>query len=542
MPQRVQLPDGNIAEFPDDMQASQIESVLQKQFPAQQEKPSVPVDMARSVPGGLAKGVSALAGIPGDFRELGGAALDWISNKTGGDPQAGSNFKDAANKGFGALLGAVSMEPSLIGMSVPLPGSAEINDTVSKPFGGYYEPKTMPGKYAETAASFAPNALSPGSVAARAARVAVPAVTSETAGQVAKKYAPGWEPAARAAGALAGGIGTGMVEGAMSRAKPVSMEELGKAKSAAYQAADQAGVVISPQSFQKFATDLGSTITKQNVVQADIHPHTLAALKVLQDEAASGVPMSLSRADAVRQAVNGAIEKASGATGSNSDLRLAMKVKQGLDDYLDALTPADTLSGDAAVAVPLLKEARGLAQREFKAKQIQELMDLAENQASTNYSASGYEQALRAQFKNFNAKLIKDPGLAKSFSDAERAAIKKVAQGGPLGNVLRWAGKFSPNGPVQTNMASSLGMGTGGGLGYVLSGGNPVAAGAGAMAGQALTLGTGAAARSGATALTARNARIAEELMRAGPNAANPGATAIPRNVLLSTLLSQASN
>lgn len=507
----------------------------------QEAAPSVPEDMARVIPGGLAKTGAAMAGLPGDLRELGGAALDWLSNKTGGDPQAGANFKDMANKGFGALLGAVSMEPSLVGKAVPLPGSAEINDAISKPFGGYYKPKTLPGKFTETVATFAPNAIAPGSALAKAARVLGPGLASEGARQAVGEDSK-WAPLAAAGGALAGGIGVGAIEGALSKTKPMSMEELGNAKTATYKAASDAGVVIKPEAFQKFASEFGSDFTKGNVVQAEVNKNALAALDILQGEAASGAPISLERADKIRRAINGAVEAA--AKNNGDDYRLAKEVKNGLDKFLDGLAdaPSDAVSGDASVAVPLLKEARGLAQREFKAKQIQELMDLAENQASTNYSASGYEQALRAQFKNFNAKLIKDPGLAKSFSDAERAAIKKVAQGGPLGNVLRWAGKFSPNGPVQTNMASSLGMGTGGGLGYVLSGGNPVAAGAGAMAGQALTLGTGAAARSGATALTARNARIAEELMRAGPNAANPGATAIPRNVLLSTLLSQASN
>src|ERR1700722_17962404 len=33
MPKRIQLPDGNIGEFPDSMSNEQIEGVLQKQFP-----------------------------------------------------------------------------------------------------------------------------------------------------------------------------------------------------------------------------------------------------------------------------------------------------------------------------------------------------------------------------------------------------------------------------------------------------------------------------------------------------------------------------
>ena len=170
----------------------------------------------------------------------------------------------------------------------------------------------------------------------------------------------------RSLGVLARGMGEAGMAAARNPGSHIRSEVLETAKTAAYQAADKAGVVISPTSFQRFATDLGSDITKNHVVQADIHPNTMAALNVVQEEAASGAPISLSRADAIRQAVNGAAEKAAGPNGSNSDLRLVMKVKSGIDDYLDKLTPSDTLSGDPQTAVPILKNARQLAQRQFK--------------------------------------------------------------------------------------------------------------------------------------------------------------------------------
>ena len=122
------------------------------------------IDMARSVPGGLVKGVSALAGLPGDLQQL------------------------------------------IVGQKTPLglPRSQEIGETVAAPAGGFYQPQTVPGQYAETAASFAPAALSPGSIPLRAARVGVPAVASETAGQLTK--GTDLEPYARMGGAVLGGL------------------------------------------------------------------------------------------------------------------------------------------------------------------------------------------------------------------------------------------------------------------------------------------------------------------------------------------------
>ena len=453
--------------------------------------PSVWADIVHSIPGGVAKGVSGVVGLPGDVSSV----LD---------------------KGMDALTGANVA-------NAPHPGrftSEDVNSAISKPFGGYYQPQTIPGQYAETISSFAPNAIVPGTWAQKMARVLVPGAASETAGQ-ATSGTP-FEPLARAGGALLGGVAEGAGENAITRAQnpAPTLDELQAQKDATYKAADQAGVVISPQSFQNFAADLGSNLTRDNVVQADIHPHTLSALGVIQDEAASGVPISLSRADAIRQAVNGAIEKAAGANGSKTDLGLAMKVKGGLDNYLDSIGPSDVMSGDPQTAVPILKQARNIAQRQFKGEQIQKMMDLAANSASTNYSASGYEQALRAQFKNLNAQFIKNPSLANTYSDAEREAIQRVAQGGPIGNALRYLGKFSAHGPI----SGAAGMGMGAMLGHSVGGGE------GGMVGAIAVPMVGELGRMGATALTQRNAAMAAELMRRGAPLAqttSPGATGL---------------
>jgi hypothetical protein len=123
-------------------------------------------DMLRSLPGGLVKGVAAMAGLPGDLQQL------------------------------------------IVGQKTPLgpPGSQQIGEAIAAPAGGFYQPQTTAGQYAETAASFAPAALSPGSATMRGARVVVPSVASETAGQLTKGTP--YEPWARMGGALAGGVAT----------------------------------------------------------------------------------------------------------------------------------------------------------------------------------------------------------------------------------------------------------------------------------------------------------------------------------------------
>lgn len=197
MPIQVQTPDGNIAQFPDGMSDAQISAVLAKEFPPAKSpdaatkkggSPNVAVDVARSLPGGVAKGAAAVIGLPGDLMRLARSGQNWVGNKVvealGGKP----------------IPEGYAPEPFM-------PGSEQVSRDLAAPFGGYYKPQTAAGRYAETIASFAPAALSPGSGAARVARVVIPGAASEGAGEAVQGTE--LEPYARVAGAVAGGLAAG---------------------------------------------------------------------------------------------------------------------------------------------------------------------------------------------------------------------------------------------------------------------------------------------------------------------------------------------
>jgi hypothetical protein len=491
--------------------ADQIKAMRAASAPEQQPD-SVPMDMLKSFGTKAVKSITGLAGMAGDASKALQNVTGWHLGNVAGLPIP------------------VPLPASVA--SAPLPTSQALDQTVFSPFGGEHKPQSMAGEYAGAVGAFLPNAIAPGGIGARAARVLAPALLSETAGQLTKGTTA--EPWARGGAAMIGGVGEGLAEGLLtpktSQPWAPTLDQLKQAKDVTYKAADQAGVVISPNSFQQFASDLGRDLTKNNVVQADIHKNALSALQIIQDEAASGAPLSLARADAIRQAVGHAAEQAAGPNANGGDLRLVMKVKDGLDKYLDGIGPQDVLTGDPATAVPILKEARALAQREFKATEIQKLIDLAEADKS-RLTQSGYENALRQQFRNLQKQFIKDPTRAAAFTEEERDAIAKVANGDALGNALRWLGKWAPTGVIPAAG------------GAYLSGG-PAAAGLSALVVPAI----GAAARHGATNMTSRNAEMAAALMRSGPAMAQAPATvtqsaaqwpALSRQILLSTLLSQ---
>lgn len=201
MPIQINAPDGTIAQFPDGTPDATITKVMAQNFPPPKPAPNTAVDMARSIPGGLAKGVAGIMGLPEDARQLINTGLDKGSEYVAG----------LISPGAKATMQAINAKAE--GQNLPI-GSANINKAMSAPTGGYYKPQTTAGNYAETIASFAPAGIGGGaaSLVGRTVngltRVALPAMASEAAGQMTQGTAA--EPYARAAGALVGG-GVGAV-------------------------------------------------------------------------------------------------------------------------------------------------------------------------------------------------------------------------------------------------------------------------------------------------------------------------------------------
>lgn len=280
-------------------------------------------------------------------------------------------------------------------------------------------------------------------------------------------------------------------------------EALKEAASAAYRAADEAGVVYRPEAVAKIHGSVESML-QRNGFDKDLHPDTAAVLRRLREQSEQGQPLSLEQMENLRRvALN-----AEGAM-KPSDRRLAAMVVDQIDDITESLGAADTLAGSGEHAQTLLRQARDLHTRTKKSDEIDALIRRAELSAP-NFSGSGMENALRTEFRA----LAKNDKRMRRFSPEERAAIERVAQGDLPTNTLRMLGKFAPTGVVSTGLSS--------GAGYMVGG--PV----GAMA---LPL-TGFVARRGATALTERSARRAGEMMRGGEIEPLPAAPAAAQSVV----------
>lgn len=137
-------------------------------------------DMAKSGASGVVKGGIGLVALPHTVATLGYNGAQWLAKKMGVEgPDVGDTFDS-------------------------LPSYQGTKEKVEEVTGKLYEPKTVPGEYAQTVGEFVPNALAPGGLVTRVVNVIAPAVVSETAGQLTKNTAI--EPAARIAGGMVGGI------------------------------------------------------------------------------------------------------------------------------------------------------------------------------------------------------------------------------------------------------------------------------------------------------------------------------------------------
>lgn len=508
-----QSADGVLHQFPDGTPDDVVDKVMKdyaaQKAPAQTSLAGTAADVARAIPGGVAKGVSAIVGLPGDLQVVTNYGLSKLGQAVYGRSEEErlaleKQRQEAMDKALGGLP--------------QLPTSTDVAGAVSKPFGGFYQPQTVPGQYAETAASFAPSALAPGGLAQRAARVLTPAVTSETAGQLTKGTP--LEPYARVAGALGGGLAQGLGEGVLAeRARSATIPTTPQLKAqaqAAYQSPEVQNLVIAGKSFDKAVDDIAVDLQSRGInsripqaAQARLYPKGSAALEILQD--AKGQDISLNDLDKLRQVARISLE-----SNDKADRAVGHAIIDGIDDFVGKLKPADVVQGDAPAASAAITTARDLWTRMSKSDVIDRAIQKA--QASTSqFTGAGYENALRVQFRN----LAKNDRAMRQFSPAEKDAIRKVAAGGPTENLLRFIGKFSPHGFINAV--------TTGGVGYAAAG----------LPGAAAGLAVGEAGRQGATALTARNARLASEAVRSGVPAVRQLQAPVVQNALRAGVFSR---
>lgn len=278
-------------------------------------------------------------------------------------------------------------------------------------------------------------------------------------------------------------------------------EQLKATGRAAYKAVDDAGVMIKPEAFADAAGGITADMVDSGMrtgVGRSLAPKSADFAEVMVDMAtdpnyAKGIPFS--EIDTLR--------KVAGAPASDMANRLesslGTKAIEGIDDFVNRLTPAQVAAGNADELPGLIQTARSAWSKALKSGMID---DAIEN--SQNY-LSGEASGIRNQF----ARILKSPKLSRGFSDLEKAAMRKVVKGSVPEQILNLFG---------------------GGLGQMATMG--VGAGMGGAPGFLLGTGIAAGARKGSEALASRNAEIVRALVASGKAGALPQISQTPRQAI----------
>lgn len=300
------------------------------------------------------------------------------------------------------------------------------------------------------------------------------------------KAAPVGAAGGAATAGLVNAIGARSARKAAVKAVP-GVDKLKGQAGALYQAAEESGVKAAPKLTSKLADTMRSMADEANLIAPD---GTISAnygaiddvLKVVGKYADK--PMSPGQMQIVRETFQEAA-KQPGRQG---------KIATGMLRKFDEFTTA---------VAPQLREGDALWSKAMKGSRIEEAVELAGARAG-QFSGSGFENALRTEFRALDRKIVK--GEIKGLSQPEIEAIKKVARGGKIEGFLRWVGKAAPTSPVNAAM--------GGGMPFLV--GNTLG---GPVAGAAAGLGTmvaGTVGRVAATSMQKSNSDVAAALARSG--------------------------
>lgn len=292
------------------------------------------------------------------------------------------------------------------------------------------------------------------------------------------------------AGGVFGAAGARIANKAAARSAP-TLDELRTATNLAYKEAENANVIIRPDRYQAVVDRLFTRLANEGV-DPTLHPGVMAAFKRLED--LKGAPVPFQTLDILRRVANGA-----GKNIANPDeRRLARLMVEEIDDLMGNLKPSDVMTGDGAMAGEMIRAGRQLWSRVRKSEALENVIERATNRVGANYTAAGFQTAVRQEIKS----ILNNPRKLRGFSKEEVSMMKGIARGGSTENLLRMVGKFAPRGVVS------------GGLMGAATASNPVLG---------LTAwGASEAARSASAAITKKKlSTLVEAVRRGGPRVLN---------------------
>jgi hypothetical protein len=434
------LPDGTVLEFEPDTPPEVIDRVFRQHLSEMQSSQS---QSAAPPTIGTAKaaGIGGTQGLTFNLGDEIAAGIGATIGRPGGEPIAGSTWGDRYDN---ALTEARGVQDAAQSQHPVAYGAGEVA-------GAALPAVVAPELYGSSAIAAAPTAASAAGRAALAGG-AVGAVSGFGGGEGGVKDRLQSAATGGAAGAAIGAVAAPIARAIGSRGPDLTIpsnDQLRAAGTAAYQAADNAGVIIAPHAMQGLEADVRNMLG-QNGLDANLHPRIMAAYHRILQQANSGQPVTLRGLDILRQIAGDAAD-----SQSRGERRLGSMIIEHIDDMVDRLGPHDLIQGDETVAVPALQQARQIWSSLRKSELVDELVHSAELQAGSTNSGGNLQNTIRQKLRT----LLTNRSLGRSFNPEERAALEQLVMGTTTQNGLRVLGRLAPSSNSWLGVLSTLAAG-----------------------------------------------------------------------------------
>jgi hypothetical protein len=285
--------------------------------------------------------------------------------------------------------------------------------------------------------------------AAGAGAAAAPSIASE--------YGDVTNPLALTGLSLAGGMTAGSL--ATPRPRSVTSAQLEAEAKAAYDRAEQAGVLFDPTSVADLGATIRQSFTANPKVQFDpiLHPRINRVLQRIDEVAAeasqTGAPLSFSQVELLRR-----VARTAANSTDRDERRLGYDLIRQIDSFVDAPPPGAVVAGQAPEAASALKKARDAWRRMSQADALDTMVDRAE-QSSQGLSAS----SLRQQARN----VANNPNRMRAFDKDIQKEIKGLARGQGGLAAAETLGRLAPSFDLRNVRPGNLLAGGAGGAFYM---------------------------------------------------------------------------
>jgi len=462
----VNLPDGRKINFPDTMTAEQIQGALAGIVETPQQAPTQSSQQEeRSL---LESGLGVLE--TGFALASGGAAesaagIGGIARTTTAGPEEGIKTIEQIREGLTFQPRTEAGKEMLSDVSEFLEPIAETFEAAAK-FSGDTVFELTGSEVLAAAASTGPTAVS----------MLIGGMIGRGAFRVKQKRGLKKEEAEITEAILES---TPTTEGLFNRARQV------------YDELDNLGVTIKQPQYNRLIKDIEQSLIKNGLDQ-DITPSATKALNRLKGEIGSDV--GLSKLDTLRKVASNAAKST-----ERADAALGNIIIDNIDKFLSTSGP-NVFNAPPGVNVGSISSryriARELWGRGRKSELVSDALEKAEN------TATGFENGIRIELR----KIINNKKQSSFFDESELQLIREIVKGKPGTNIAKKLGSLGISTQQGgTGLMALLGVGGGAALGGI--------------PGAVILPAIGTVSRSLAQRLTSRQAKFANEIIKAGPDA-----------------------